>query len=200
LDAIGLATFGIGKGLIGGAEVGAGMLEDASSAYGTIVKAGGESVEAITRGGDAAAETVAAKMKNFNLVSKTLGELKEVVSVRPVFKAAYQAWEDGKFGDAMGEHAAGTLLRGLRSAAGMSSPEIGSALSKSVAAGSAMPYASGTAWGITSRVQIAQNLFRLTQGTGVGTDLTSKLDSILHLGGLKLPGWDNIPTWPEKAG
>jgi hypothetical protein len=197
LDAIGLVTFGVGKGLIGGAEATAKVAEEASTVYRAVADVGG--VGKIIEAGDKAAEA-ATGLDRISMVSKMMEGLKKAISVRPVLKSAAQAWQDGKFGAAMGEHAAATLLGGFKSAIGMGSPEIASALSKSVAAGSAMTYASGTAWGITSRVQIAQNLFRLTQTTGVGTDLTSKLDSILHLAGLNLPGWDNIPSWPAKAG
>ncbi len=45
---------------------------------------------------------------------------------------------------------------------------------------------------MSSRIESYGQLFRLAQGTGLGTDLTSKLDQGLHLGGLGLPGYDNL--------
>lgn len=190
VDAIGLVTFGVGKGLIGSAEATADIAEDTSDAYEAIVSEGSGSVAAITKGGDAAAAETA-QLSDVRLVSKMTEELKEVVSVRPVFKNALDAWQGGQFGKAMGENAASTLWGGFKSAMGMSSPDIASAVDRSVAAGARMPGASGVAWGVTSRIEIAQNEFRMVQISGLGTDLASKLDSITNF-------WS--PAWPERAG
>jgi hypothetical protein len=82
----------------------------------------------------------------------------------------------------------------------MGSPEIGSALGKAVAAGGEMPFASGTAWAVSSRIDSYAQLFRLTQGTGVGADLTSKLDSTLNFAGLPLPGYDDLKSAMSTGG
>lgn len=120
-----------------------------------------------------------------------LEQTKDVVSVRPVFSAAMKAWQGGKLGAALGE---GTVARGPRSAMGMSSPEIGEALNRAAEAGHDMPFAQGAAWALSSRVESYGQLFRVAQGTGVDTDLTSKLDQVLNLGGLRLPGYDNLES------
>ena len=121
-------------------------------------------------------------------------QMKEVVSVQPVFSAAVKAWQGGQLGGALGGDAAGTVARGLRSAMGMGSPEIGAALNQATQAGQDMPFAQGTAWALSSRIESYGQLFRVAQGTGVGTDLTSKLDQVLNLGGLPLPGYDNLKS------
>jgi hypothetical protein len=198
VDAIGLVTFGIGKGLIGSAEAVATVSEEASAAYEAVTGSG--NLPGLINSAGAAEEATAAGLARISIVSKAINGLKEVVSVRPVFKAALQAWKDGKFGEALGDNSMSTLLRGLRSAMGMGSHEIGEALDTAVRAASAMHFAQGTAWALTSRIQIFQSEFRLTQSVGIGTDFLSKLDQILHLGNLKLPGWDNVPTWPEHGG
>jgi hypothetical protein len=192
VDAVGLITFGVGKGLIGGAEATAKITESASSAYQTVA-GDGQSVADLIEAGGAAAKT-AGDAADVRLVAKTLEQMKEVVSIRPVFRTAMQAWQDGKFGDALGEHAVGTLTSGFKSAMGMGSPEIGSALSKAVEAGDGMPYAEGVTWALTSRIEGYQELFRVTQGTGVATDMASKLDSALNHYGLPLPGYDNLKS------
>jgi hypothetical protein len=142
VDAVGLITFGIGKGLIGGAEATAEISETASSAYQTIVKAGDGSVGSIIEAGGGATKA-AMDIEGVKLTAKMVEQMKEVGSVRPVFRTAMKAWQDGKFGDALAKDAVGTLGRGLRSAAGLGSVEIGSALSKAVEAGDDMPYAKG---------------------------------------------------------
>jgi hypothetical protein len=144
IDAVGLVTFGIGKGLIGSAEATAEIAEDASTVY-KAVAGDGTAVTDIIDAGDAAADT-GAKASDVRMIPKMLEEMKQVVSVRPVFSAAMKAWEDGKFGASLGDDAFGTLAKAFKSAMGMSSPEIGEALSKTVEAGQEMPYASGTAW------------------------------------------------------
>jgi hypothetical protein len=120
IDAVELVTFGIGKGLIGGAEATAEISEAAASSY-RAVAGDGSSVAALIEAGDTAAETA-----------------KDVDGV------------------------------------------------------DLMPFASGTAWALSSRIESYGQLFRVAQGTGVGTDLTSKLDQVLNLGGLPLPGYDNL--------
>jgi hypothetical protein len=192
IDAVGLVTFGIGKGLIGGAEATAGISEAAASAYRTVA-GDGSSVDALIEAGDTAAET-AKDVNGISIVSKMLEQTKGVVSVGPVFSAAAKAWQDGKLGAALGEDASGTVARGFRSAMGMGSPEIGAALDQAAQAGAGMPFAQGTAWALSSRIESYGQLFRVAQGTGVGTDLTSKLDQVLNLGGLPLPGYDNLKS------
>lgn len=190
LDAVGLITFGVGKGLIGGAEATADIAEDASAIYKTVA-GDGSVVGDVIDAGDAAAGT-AAKASDVSLVAKAWGGMKQTFSVRPVFSTAMKALQDGKFGDALGDNAAGTLGKAFKSALGMGSPEIGESLAKTVEAGEGMTFASGTAWALTSRVEILGSQFRLVQGTGVGLDLTDKFDSILNASGLSLPGWDNL--------
>jgi hypothetical protein len=46
---------------------------------------------------------------DWSLLAKMTEEVKEAVSVRPVFSAAMKAWQDGKLGAALGEDTAGTL-------------------------------------------------------------------------------------------
>jgi hypothetical protein len=82
IDAVGLVTFGIGKGLIGSAEGVAEVAEDASAVY-KAVAGGGTVVTDILDAGDAAAQT-AAKAADVQMVPKMLEEMKQVVSVRPV--------------------------------------------------------------------------------------------------------------------
>lgn len=190
VDAIGLVTFGVGKGLIGSAEVGADALEDASAIYKTVA-GDGTSVTDILDAGDAAAQT-AAKASDVRMIPKMLEEMKQVISVRPVFSTAMKAWDDGEFGTALGDDAFGTLGKAFKSAMGMGSPDISGALSRAVEAGKGMPYAGGVALGVTSRIEVLGSEFRLVQATGVGADLTSKLDSVLNAFGLPLPGYDNL--------
>ena len=141
VDAVGLVTFGVGKGLIGGAEATAEISETASSAYQAVAGDGENVADVIKAGGAAAKELTGAD--RVSMVAEAMEQTKEVVSVRPVFSAAMKAWQDGKFGDALGDDAVGKLWRGLKSAGGLGSAEIGSALSKAVEAGEAMPSAQG---------------------------------------------------------
>ena len=189
VDAVGLVTFGIGKGLIGGAEATAEISETASSAYQAVVREGAGSVGSVIKAGDRAVESLGAA-EEWTMMSKMTEQMKEVVSVRPVFRAATKAWQDGKFGDALAEDGAGKLGRALKSVAGMGSVEIGSALSKTVEAGDGMPYAQGVTWAMTSRIQSYQTLFRITQATGLGTDAADKLNSLGH----PLPGWEDLKS------
>ena len=96
IDAVGLVTFGIGKGLIGGAEATAGISEAAASSY-RAVAGDDSSVAAIIEAGDAAAKT-SKDVAGVHIIAKMLEQTKEVVSVRPVFSAAMKAWQGGKFG------------------------------------------------------------------------------------------------------
>ena len=196
VDAVGLITFGVGKGLIGGAEATAEISETASSAYQTIVKAGDGSLGSIIRAGGGASKA-AMDIEGVKLTAKMAEQVKDATSVRPVFRAAMKAWQDGKFGDALGKDAVGMLGRGLKSAAGLASVEIGSALSKAIQAGDDMPYAKGVAWALTTRIESYQTLFRITQGTGLGTDAADKLGSAGH----PLPGWEDLKSaLPHGAG
>jgi hypothetical protein len=190
VDAVGLITFGIGKGVIGGAEATAEITENASSAYQAIVKAGDGSVASVIEAGGGAGK-VAMDIDGVQLTAKMMEQMKEVGAIRPVFRTALKAWQDGKFGDALAEDGVGKLGRALKSVAGMGSPEIGSALNKAVEAGDGMPYAQGVTWAMTSRIQGYQALFRITQATGLGTDAADKLDSLGH----PLPGWEDLKSF-----
>jgi hypothetical protein len=189
VDAVGLITFGIGKGLIGGAEATAEITENASSAYQAIVKAGDESVASVIEAGGGATKA-AMDIDGVKLSATMMEQMKEVIAIRPVFRTAMKAWQDGKFGDALAEGGVGKLGRALKSVAGMGSVEIGSALSKAVEAGDGMPYAQGVTWAMTSRIQGYQALFRITQATGLGADAADKLDSLGH----PLPGWEHLKS------
>jgi hypothetical protein len=189
VDAVGLITFGIGKGVIGGAEATAEITENASSAYRAIVKAGDGSVASVIEAGGGASKA-AMDIDGVKLTAKMMEQMKEVGAIRPVFRTAMKAWQDGKFGDALAEDGVGKLSRALKSVAGMGSVEIGSALSKAVEAGDGMPYAQGVTWAMTSRIQGYQALFRITQATGLGTDAADKLDSNGH----PLPGWEDLKS------
>jgi hypothetical protein len=193
VDAVGLVTFGVGKGLIGGAEAVAEISETASSAYQAVVREGGGSIGSLIKAGDHAVESLGAAEK-WTMMSKMTEQMKEVVSVRPILRSAMKAWQDGKFGDALGEDAVGKLWGGFRSAAGLSNVEIGSALSKAMEAGDAMPTAQGVTWVLTSRIESYQALFRIAQGTGLGVDAADKLDSTAHHFHKHLPGYDNLES------
>ena len=190
VDAVGLVTFGVGKGLIGGAEATAEISETASSAYQAVAGDGENVADVISAGGAAAKELTGAD--RVSMVAEAMQHTREVVSVRPVFSAAMKAWQDGKFGAALGDDAVGKLWGGLKSAGGLGSVEIGSALSKAMEAGEAMPAAQGVTWVLTSRIENYQALFRITQGTGVGVDAAGKLDSTAHYFHKHLPGYDNL--------
>jgi hypothetical protein len=144
----------------------------------------------VIKAGDRAVESLGAA-EEWTMMSKMTEQMKEVVSVRPVFSAALKAWQDGKFGEALAEDGAGRLGRALKSVAGMGSPEIGSAMSKAVEAGDGMPYAQGVTWAMTARIQSYQTLFRITQATGLGTDAVDKADSLGH----PLPGWEDLKSF-----
>jgi hypothetical protein len=133
VDTVGLITFGIGKGVIGGAEATAEITESASSAYQAIVKAGEGSVASVIEAGGGASKA-ARDIDGVKLTAKMMEQMKEVGAIRPVFRTAVKAWQDGKFGDALAEDGVGKLGRALKSVAGMGSVEIGSALSKAVEA------------------------------------------------------------------
>jgi hypothetical protein len=193
VDGVGLITFGVGKGLIGGAEATAEVAESASSAYQTVVREGSGSIGSLIKASDQAVDSLGAAEK-WTLMSKAMEQMKEVVSVRPIFRAAMKAWKDGKFGESLGESARGTISSGFKSVLGMRSPEIGSALSKATEAADEMPYAQGVAWVMTSRIQGYQQLFRYTQGMGIGTDIISKADSIANYAGHHLIGVDNLKS------
>jgi len=53
-----------------------------------------------------------------------------------------------------------------------------------------MPYAKGVTWALTSRIESYQTLFRITPGTGLGTDAADKLASAGH----PLPGWEDLKS------
>jgi hypothetical protein len=188
VDTVGLITFGVGKGLIGGAKATGEIAESASAMY-RAVAGDGEDVADVIEAGSAAA-TTAGEAADVRLIAKALDQMKEVVSVRPVFRAAMKAWDDGKVGKALGERTAGKLWGALKSAGGFGSAEIGSALNKAEEATNAMPCATGVAWALTSRIESYQALFRITQGTGVGADVADKLDMAGHA----VPGWEDLKS------
>jgi hypothetical protein len=192
LDTVGLITFGIGKGLIGGAEDAAEISEAASSAY-QAVAGNGENVTDVIRAGGAAAKELTGA-ERVSMVAEAMERTKGVISVRPVFGAAMQAWKDGRLGAELGDDAVGKLWGGFKAAGGFGSEEIGSALKEAKTAGKAMPAATGVTWVLTSRIESYQALFRITQGTGVGADAVSKLDSTLHYFHQHLPGYDNLES------
>jgi hypothetical protein len=176
MDTVGLITFGVGKGLIGGAEATAEISETASSAYQSVVREGAGSVGSLIKASDNAVESLGAAEK-WTIMSKAMEQMKEVVSIRPVFRNAMKAWQDGKFGATLSKSAVGTLFRGAESAADMSSPEISSALSKAMEAGDAMPYAKGVTWALTTQIECYQGQFRATQITGLLLDGIGKADA-----------------------
>jgi hypothetical protein len=189
VDAVGLVTFGVGKGLIGGAEATAEISETASSTYQTIVKAGDGSLGSVIEAGGSAGKT-AMDVEGVKLTAKMMEQMKEVVSVRPVFRAAWKAWRDGKFGAALRQHAVSLFGHGVLSTLSASSPEISSALSEVEKAGEAMPCAKGVTWALTSRVETYQALFRITTGTGVAVDLADKFAMFHH----PVPGWKDLDS------
>jgi hypothetical protein len=192
LDTVGLVTFGIGKGLIGGAEDAAEISQAASSVY-QAVAGDGENVTDVIRAGGAAAKELTGADR-VSMVAEAMERTKGVISVRPVFSAAMKAWQDGRVGAELGDDAVGKLWGGVKAAGGLGSTEIDSALKEAVAAGKAMPAAKGVTWVLTSRIEGYQALFRITQGTGVGVDAVSKLDSTLHYFHQQLPGYDNLES------
>ena len=140
VDFVGLVTFGIGKGLVGGAEATAEISGAVSSSYRTAVRAG--SLESVIEAGGTAAKTLENATEP-RLVVTMVEEMKEVVSIRPVFGAAMKAWQDGKLGAALGEDAVGTLACGFKSAMGMGSPKVAKALSSTAEAGEGMQFFRG---------------------------------------------------------
>jgi hypothetical protein len=193
VDGVGLITFGVGKGLIGGAEATADTAKEVSSAYQATVKAGGGSVGSLIESGDTAAKTLS-EASGVRLTAKAMEQMKKVVSVRPVFRAATKAWEDGKFGKSLGDSARGTLSKGFKDMLGMSSPEIGESMSKAVEAEHEMPNAQGVAWVMTSRIQGYHELFRITQSAGLLDDGLSKADAMLNYSGHHFVGFDNLKS------
>lgn len=80
VDGIGLVTFGIGKGLIGGAEATAEISESVSSAYRTTA-GNGEDVASLIEAGDTAVKTLGNGSAP-RLIGKLGEEVKTVISVR----------------------------------------------------------------------------------------------------------------------
>jgi hypothetical protein len=153
------------------------------------VKAGDGSVSSIIEAGGGATKA-AMDIEGVKLTAKMMDQMKEVVSVRPVFRAAMKAWDEGKVGKALGEGAGGKLWGALKSAGGFGSAEIGSALNKAEEATDAMPCAKGVGWALTSRIESYQALFRIAQGTGVGADVADKL----AMAGHPAPGWEGLKS------
>ncbi len=193
MDGVGLITFGVGKGLIGGAEATADIAEEVSSAYQATVKAGSGSVSSLIEAGDTAARTLS-ESNEVRLTAKAVEQMKEVVSVRPVFRAAMKSWKAGNFGRSLGESARVTIWGGFKSMLGMDSSEIEEAMSKTVEAGNEMPCAQGMTWVMTSRIQGYQELFRATQAMGLVDDGVSKADAILNYYGHHFVGLDDLKS------
>jgi hypothetical protein len=188
IDAVGLLTFGMGKGLIGGAEAAQDVAEITGDAY----QAAGatDTIEGVVKAGDAAVTAFGENAAKISMTAKLMENLKDVVSVKPVFSSALKAFQDGKLGTTLGDHAASTLLGGFKSAIGMSSPEITESLTKATESMAGMTYAKGVQWAVTSRIEGFQQAFRLVQGTGVTVDLIDKLD----LAGVPPPGFDRLKS------
>jgi len=92
VDAVGLVTFGVGKGLIGGAEATAEISETASSAY-RAVAGDGQNVADVIEAGSGASKA-AMGIEGVKLTAKMAEQVKEAASVSPVFRAAKprRAW------------------------------------------------------------------------------------------------------------
>jgi hypothetical protein len=199
IDAIGLVTFGIGKGLIGGAEATVEIAEMTNNTFVAAITADG-TLWGFVDATNEARNVMFKNIENVDMAARTMGKLKDVVSVRPVFSAAKQALQDGKPGAALGGNPLGTLGRGFREAIGMKSPEIAESLAKVTEATADMGRSSAAARLLTSRVESSQNAFRPAQGTGIAVDLTSKVDMGLNTFGVPLPGYDNLKALLDPSG
>lgn len=186
IDAIGLITFGMGKGLIGGAEA----AEDVAKITGDAYKAAGatDKIEDILKAGDAAAKAFGENAERITPTAKLMENMKDVASVKPVFSAALKAFQDGKLGATLGGDAPATLLRGFKSVFGMRSPEIAGSLAKATESMDGMTYAKGVAWAVTTRIEGFHQAFRLVQGTGVTVGLVD------NMAGIPLPGFESLKS------
>ncbi|MGH3250186.1 MAG: hypothetical protein ACRDOI_28850, partial [Trebonia sp.] len=202
IDGVGLITFGIGKGLIGGAEATAEVSEAVANAYQGVMREGDGSVATFIKAGDKAFESLKAG-DDWSASAKFLEKMQETISVRPVFTDALKAakaWQGETVGKVLGDNPLGKLGGGLRDALMMKSPEIGSALANTAHAAAEMDGAKGVGWALDTRVQVYGNLFSVTQGLGIGTDMAGRLDTGLNHLGVKVPGYDSIKDWPQQAG
>ncbi|MGH3244926.1 MAG: hypothetical protein ACRDOI_01725, partial [Trebonia sp.] len=200
IDGVGLITFGIGKGLIGGAEAVSDISEAAGRAYQGALE-NGDSVSAILEAGDSAIREATGATR-VSMVSKMMDGVKDAFSVRTVLSGALGVLKapDEVGGKVLGNNLLGKLGGGLRDTLLMKSPEIGSALANAAKAADDMPYAKGVGWALETRVEVYGNLFRITQGLGVGTDMAGRLDTALNAAGVPVPGYDSIKDWPQQAG
>lgn len=197
VDGIGLVTFGIGKGLIGAATKTAQVSETVSSAYQNAVSDG--SVGSLIKAGDRAFESLKAA-DDWSAWSTFTDEMKQTLSVKPVFVKALNAFHSGTVGEKLLDDPLGHLRSATRLAMSFKSPEVGFALSRATQAAAEMPAAQGVALATTDRIESYYKLFRITQSTGVGTDMTSKLDSALNAAHVAMPAYDSIKYWPRPAG
>jgi hypothetical protein len=197
VDGIGLVTFGIGKGLIGAATKTAQVSESVSSAYQAVAREG--SVDSLIKAGDRAFESLKAA-DDWSPWSKFTDGMKETLSVKPVFAKAITAFRSGAIGENLLDDPLGHLRSATRLAMSFNSPEVGFALSTATEAAGEMPMAQGVAAMTTDRIESYYKLFRLTQWAGVGTDMTSKLDSALNAAHVEMPAYDSIKYWPGPAG
>jgi hypothetical protein len=126
--------------------------------------------------------------------------MKETLSVKPVFAKAITAFRSGAIGENLLDDPLGHLRSATRLAMSFNSPEVGFALSTATEAAGEMPMAQGVAAMTTDRIESYYKLFRLTQWAGVGTDMTSKLDSALNAAHVEMPAYDSIKYWPGPAG
>jgi hypothetical protein len=197
IDGIGLVTFGIGKGLIGAAAKTGKVAEAVRAEYQATV--GDGSVASLIRAGDSAFSKLQSADR-WSTWSVFKDEMKETLSVKPVFGKAVTAFRDGEVGENLLNAPVKNVLSAGRMAFSFNSPEVGFALSKAADAAAEMPMAQGVAAATTDRLETYYKFFRYTQTAGVGTDGASKLDSVLNANHLPLPWYDNIKDWPSKAG
>ncbi len=198
VDGIGLVTFGIGKGLIGAAAKTGEEVGPISAAYRAAV-GDGSSIDGLIKAGPRALNALkdADTWTTWTAFAK---EMKETLSVGPVFAKAFTAFSDGRVGANLLNAPLKNVLNAGRMAFSFNSPEVGFALSKAAEASAEMPLAQGVSVAVTDRLETYYKLFRITQTAGVGTDGVSKLDSALNAGHLALPGYDNMKYWPSPAG
>jgi hypothetical protein len=197
VDGIGLVTFGIGKGLIGSAAKTAQVSETVSSVYQDAVKDG--SVGSLIKAGDKAFESLKSA-DDWSAWSKFSEEMKETLSVKPVFVKAIKSFRSGTVGEKLLDDPLGHLRSATRLAMSFNSPEVGFALSRATEAAAEMPVAQGVALATTDRIESYYKVFRITQWAGVATDMTSKLDSALDASHVEMPVYDSIKYWPGPAG
>ncbi len=197
VDGIGLVTFGIGKGLIGAATKSAEVSQTVKSAYEAAVSDG--SIDSLIKASGKAFESLKSA-DDWSTWSRFSEEMRETLSVKPVFTRAIEAFRAGRIGEKLLDDPLGHLRDGTRLAMSFNSPEVGFALSRATEAATEMPAAQGVALATANRIESYYKVFRITQWAGVGTDMTSKLDSALNAGHVNMPVYDSIKYWPGPAG